>query len=172
MSFSRVLKLTGIYYVLFYMRRLSWEVVYLKSKVVLKLEGGKYGKNVKIPPAFMRDVDKIEIGDNVGAGEHCSFFGGNGIKIGNNVMIASYVSFISADHDINDRNKYMNEQGHRLGDKPIIIDDDVWIGTHAIILKRVHIGKGAVVGAGAVVTKDVPPYAIVAGNPAKIIKFR
>ena len=55
---------------------------------------------------------------------------------------------------------------------PIIVEDDVWIGTRAIILSGVRIGKGAVIAAGTVVTKDIPPYAIVGGNPAKIIKFR
>lgn len=55
---------------------------------------------------------------------------------------------------------------------PFHIDDDVWIGTRAIIMPGVTIGKGAIIGAGAVVTKDVPPYAIVVGAPAKIIKYR
>ena len=54
----------------------------------------------------------------------------------------------------------------------ISIDDDVWIGQNAIVMSGVHIGQGAVVGAGAVVTKDVPPYAIVCGVPAKVIKYR
>ncbi len=56
--------------------------------------------------------------------------------------------------------------------KPVIIEDNVWIGCRAIILKGVHIGKNAVVGAGAIVTKDVPEYAIVGGNPAKVIRMR
>ena len=56
--------------------------------------------------------------------------------------------------------------------KPIVIGDDVWIGACAIILKGVTINNGAVIAAGAVVTKDVEPYAIVAGNPARIIKYR
>jgi len=55
---------------------------------------------------------------------------------------------------------------------PIIVEDDVWIGTRAMILSGVRIGQGAIIAAGAVVTKDVPPYSIVGGNPAKIIKYR
>ena len=66
-----------------------------------------------------------------------------------------------------DRNK--NEAVSK-GD--IILDDDVWIGYRAIILSGVHIGQGAIIAAGAVVTKDVPPYAIVAGVPARIVKYR
>ena len=57
-------------------------------------------------------------------------------------------------------------------DKDIIIEDDVWIGTGAIILKGVTVGEGAIIAAGAVVTKDVPPYSIYGGNPASFIKFR
>jgi acetyltransferase-like isoleucine patch superfamily enzyme len=57
-------------------------------------------------------------------------------------------------------------------DLGVIIEDDVWVGTRAIILHGVHIGRGAVVAAGAVVTKDVPPYAIVGGVPARIIRYR
>jgi acetyltransferase-like isoleucine patch superfamily enzyme len=56
--------------------------------------------------------------------------------------------------------------------EPVVIGNDVWIGTGAIILRGLSVGDGAVIGAGAVVTKDVPPYAIVAGNPARVIKYR
>ena len=65
----------------------------------------------------------------------------------------------------------MNQQGF-TPEKPIVIEDDVWIGARVIILPGVHIGTGAVVGAGAVVTKDVPDYAVVGGNPARILKMR
>ena len=65
----------------------------------------------------------------------------------------------------------MCQQGY-YEEKPIVIGDDVWIGGHVIVLPGVHIGTGAIVGAGAVVTKDVPDYAVVGGNPARIIKSR
>lgn len=69
------------------------------------------------------------------------------------------------------RARYFNvDEGGTKGD--IVVDDDVWIGFRSIILSGVHIGQGAIVAAGAVVTKDVPPYAIVGGIPAKIIKYR
>ena len=64
------------------------------------------------------------------------------------------------------------ENGESFGRGDITVDDDVWIGFYATIMSGVHIGQGAVVAAGAVVTKDVPPYAIVGGVPAKIIKYR
>ena len=65
----------------------------------------------------------------------------------------------------------MCEQGYQ-DEKPIIIGDDVWIGGHVIVLPGVHVGNGAILAAGAVVTKDVPEYAIVGGNPARVIKYR
>lgn len=85
----------------------------------------------------------------------------NKITIGNNVLIAQNVVIRDSDgHPINGK----------IGTKPILISDNVWIATNAIILKGVTIGEGSVVGAGAVVTHDVPPHTIVAGNPAKVIK--
>lgn len=88
-----------------------------------------------------------------------------GIKIGNNVTIASYVKLITGSHDINsaDFQAYFH---------PIIVDDYVWICTGATICQNVHIGEGAVVAAGAVVTKDVEPYTVVGGVPAKKIGER
>jgi len=82
------------------------------------------------------------------------------IKIGNNVCINDGVKLLSGSHNIND-------PVWRLVKKPIFIDDYVWIATNAIILPGVSIGKGAVIGAGAVVSKDVEPFTIMVGNPAK-----
>ena len=88
-----------------------------------------------------------------------------GVKIGSNVSISHNVSLISASHDINSKN-------FASIDGKIIIDDYVFIGANAIILKDVHIETGAVICAGAVVTKNVPAYAIMAGGPARIIGYR
>lgn len=87
------------------------------------------------------------------------------VAIGNNVRIAPYTVILDSDfHDVRD---------HFAKGKsgPIRIEDDVWIATRATILKGVTIGKGAVVAAGAVVTRDVPPYSVVAGVPARVIKY-
>ena len=78
-------------------------------------------------------------------------------------MIASGVKIISANHD------FFNREKHIKGNS-IVIEENVWIGTNAIILPGVKIGKNSIIGGGAVVTKDVPENVIVAGNPAKIIK--
>lgn len=86
------------------------------------------------------------------------------VSIGENVRIAPYTIILDSDfHDVND---HFSEGASR----EIYIEDDVWIATRATILKGTRIGRGSVVAAGAVVTKDVPPYCIVAGVPAKVIK--
>ena len=87
------------------------------------------------------------------------------IKIGNNVTISQGAYLCTATHDI-------SSQTMDLICKPIVIEDNVWIASHATILPGVTIGEGAVVGACAVVTKDVAPWTVVGGNPAKFIKKR
>ena len=90
--------------------------------------------------------------------------------IGSNVMLAPYVIITAVVHNFADIEKPMQLQG--LASKRVVIGDDVWVGTRSIILPGVTLGKGSIVGAGSVVTKDVPAYAIVAGNPARVIKYR
>lgn len=99
--------------------------------------------------------------------------------IGNFVSIATDVKFIlGGNHNYNTlstypyRTKILGEKDEAWSKGPIIIDDDVWIGMNVTILSGVKIGKGAVIATGSVVTKDVAPYSIVGGNPAKIIKYR
>ncbi|MGD9727947.1 MAG: DapH/DapD/GlmU-related protein [Nitrospiraceae bacterium] len=92
------------------------------------------------------------------------------IQIGSQVMIASNCRFFSYDHGMNPDVIMQEQQLKTKG--PIIIEDDVWLGTGTIILSGVRIGKGAVIGAGSVVTKPVPPGTIAAGNPARILKRR
>ena len=103
----------------------------------------------------------------------------NKLIIGNYCSIGPNVQFVlSADHRIDTISsfpynvKIMGKQNEGISKGNIIIADDVWIGAGAIVLSGVHIGQGAVVAAGAVVTKDVPPYAVVGGVPAKVIKYR
>lgn len=92
------------------------------------------------------------------------------IQIGNNVLVGPYTVINSGNHIYSQKEIAINLQGHDI--KDIIIDDDVWIGAQCTILKGVHIGKGAVVAAGSVVTKDVAPFTVVAGIPASQIKER
>lgn len=110
---------------------------------------------------------KIVIGDNFYMNAGCHILGE--ITFGNDVMIGPKTVIWGRDHGIS-KERPMRQQPHNK--KPIIIENDVWIGASVTILKGVKIGNGAVVGAGSVVTKDIPDFAIVVGNPAKIVKYR
>jgi len=109
--------------------------------------------------------NNIVIGQDTIIGENAVLDGRDKLIIGNHVAIASEVMIYNSEHAINDSN-------FSAISAPVIIEDYVFIGPRAIILPGVKIGKGAVVGAGAVVTKDIPPFAIVGGVPAKIIGER
>ena len=109
-------------------------------------------------------------------GKHCSIhsfsviYGDGGVTIGDNVRIATHTVIVPNNHKFDDAKKNIYEQGTER--KPIHIKDDVWIGAHVTILAGVTIGAHAVIAAGAVVTKDVPENAIVAGVPAKVLRLR
>ena len=109
----------------------------------------------------------IEIKDDVGM-SGCSITAMSRISIGNRVLIGSGALIV--DNDAHPKNPAARRYGGKnISTAPIEIEDDVFIGARAIILKGVHIHKGAIIGAGAVVTKDVPAFAVAAGNPAKIV---
>jgi len=91
------------------------------------------------------------------------------VKIGNNVLFAGYVHITDHSHGYEDIEKPISKQ-HLISKGPVIIEDDCWLGFNCEVLSGVHIGKHSIVAARAVVTKDVPPYSIVAGNPAKVDK--
>lgn len=124
---------------------------------------------------------KIEIGENCYVGEGSKIWSGESIKIGNNVLISHNVNIIDTNsHEINHLERaqgYTNliKEGHpkekgSILTAPITIEDYAWISFNVTILKGVAIGKGAIVAAGSVVTKNVEPFTLVAGNPAKFIK--
>lgn len=119
----------------------------------------------------------IHCGHHVYIGPHASFMASIAhIYIGNYVTFGPSVTIRGGDHrtDLVGKHIYEIRENEKLpeNDKDVIIEDGVWVGCNVIILKGVTIGTGAVVAAGAVVTKDVPPYSIVGGNPARVIKFR
>jgi acetyltransferase-like isoleucine patch superfamily enzyme len=110
---------------------------------------------------------KIIIGDNFYLNSGCHLLGE--IYFGNNVLVGPKTVIWARDHGFN-KDDLIFKQPHKS--LPITIGDDVWIGANVTILKGVTIARGAVIGAGSVVTKDIPEYAIVAGNPATIVKYR
>jgi len=114
--------------------------------------------------------ESLEIGDNVGINHYC-FIGVRGkIKIGNNVIFGPRVSVFSENHNSENLEIPIKEQGETR--KTTTIGDNVWIGANSIILAGVTIGSGAIIAAGAVLSKDVESNAIVAGVPAKHIRYR
>lgn len=125
---------------------------------------------------------KIIIGDNCFVGDHTRIFSMERITIGKDVLIAHNVNILdtnshSLDYEIRKQElQYTIENGEpkenifKRKTCPIIIGDGVWIGLNSIILKGVNIGEGAIIAAGSVVTNNVPPYTVVAGNPAIVIK--
>src|SRR5579884_3901613 len=108
---------------------------------------------------------KVSIGKNTIINWQCMLYTTGGIIIGENVSIAAGTWLVTGSHD-------MNHPAFLEHYKPIVIEDYVWIGMRATILGGVTIGKGAVIMAGAMVTRDVPPYAVVGGVPAKVITQR
>jgi maltose O-acetyltransferase len=129
----------------------------------------KAGRNINIEHgAFFASGRDIEIGDNSGLGLNTRVTGP--LKIGNDVMMGPDVMIFTQNHETGRLDIPMRLQ--TAPKKPVVIEDDVWIAARVIILPGITIHKGAIVGAGAVVTKDVPGYAVVGGNPAKIIKYR
>ncbi|MBN4076893.1 acyltransferase [Mariprofundus ferrooxydans] len=123
---------------------------------------------------------EIHIGDECFVSEDTRIWAASSIYIGNRVLISHQVNiFDSQTHPLSARKrsehfKVIFSTGHPdnidLSERPVVIDDDVWIGCSSIILRGVHVGQGAVIGAGSVVTKDVPEWTVVAGNPAKEIR--
>lgn len=130
-----------------------------------KIYGLKLGKNSSIHLNCYLNKFNIEIGENTAINRKCYLDSRGGLKIGNNVSISPEVHLITAQHDINDPSFAFKTDG-------VIIEDYVFIGTRAIILPGVKLGKGCVVASGAVVTKSFPEYSVVAGVPAKIISTR
>jgi acetyltransferase-like isoleucine patch superfamily enzyme len=111
-------------------------------------------------------VGDVTMGDNTRIGIHCTIIGP--VCIGNNVNLAQGITVTALNHNFADTSRRIDEQG--ISTNPVVIGDDVWIGANAVILPGVTIGRHVVVAAGAVVTKDVPSYCVVAGVPAKVIK--
>lgn len=126
------------------------------------------GKNVNIEKGALFS-SKTSLGDYSGIGINARINGE--CQIGNYVMMGTDVVVITRNHSFGRTDVPMMHQGFGE-ERPVVIGSDVWIGDRVIILPGVHIGDGSILAAGAVVTHDVPPYAIVAGVPAKVIKMR
>lgn len=131
-----------------------------------KLRLASMGRGTQIfPLVVIHSPENVAIGSRVSIAEFVHIWGGGGVRVGNDVMIASHSVITSQSHDVNA--KIYNRTNVM---KPVVIEDNVWIGAGAIILPGVRIGSGAVIGAGSVVTKDVAPRTIVVGMPARALR--
>ena len=127
------------------------------------------GDNTSVQSGFqfgLRDV--VKIGNNCQINEDVYI---QSAIIGNYVLVAQRVALLAVTHHFDDVNTPIIMQGSTPVNPPIV-EDDVWLGRNVVVMPGIRIGKGAIVGAGAVVTRDVPAYAIVGGVPAKLIRYR
>lgn len=130
-----------------------------------ELIGQKVDDNFGIFPPFNADYGQnIKVGKNVFINSGCCFQDQGGIEIGDNVLVGQQVVIATLNHDL------LPDKRANMFPSPVKIGNGVWIGAHATILAGVTVGDGAVIAAGAVVTKDVPANTVVGGVPAKIIK--
>lgn len=137
-----------------------------RSELLSVVFGGPLPESVTIYPPFFTEYGlNTTFGENVFVNQGCTFMDKAGIRIGNRVMIAPKASLVTGGHPLP-----LAERRAHLSFAPIVVEDDVWIGTAAVITQGVTIGAGAVVAAGAVVTRDVPAGTVVAGVPARVIK--
>jgi len=128
---------------------------------------GHIGQNSMIePPFYCVYGQNIHIGDHVYLNLLCTILDCNEVRIGHHVMIGPNVQIYTAAHDLRAETRI---QGWEVA-KPIVIEDNVWIGGGAILLPGVRVGRNAVVGAGAVVSRNVRANTVVAGNPARVIR--
>lgn len=135
----------------------------------------KVGNRVYIANGGIFTYNNVEIGEDVYIGANAVFQSSYGkIKIGNHVMFGPGVNIHGGNHKFNEIGRLMKDATPKQqGDDGVItIEDDCWIGANTIILSNVTIGKGSVIGAGSVVTKDIPPYSIYTGVPAPKLRKR
>jgi len=133
----------------------------------------KIGNKFQINPdvkLFTSD-GSLEVGDNVFINHNCFISADRSkISIGDNCLLANNVSIWCSNHDFKNPDVPISMQKRIM--KPVTIGKDVWCGSNSVILPGISIGSGSIVAAGSVVAKDVPPFSIVAGNPARVIKER
>lgn len=155
---------------------LFWTKGWCRIKMlILRSAFKKHGKHFIFDPNGFYNFENIEVGDDVSIGDGALFLCSDSkIIIGNKVMFGPKVSVIGGDHNTTEIGKFMYDIHEKKpgDDLDVVFEDDIWVGTGAIILKGVRIGRGSIIAAGALVNKEVHPYTIVGGIPAKKISNR
>lgn len=141
--------------------------------IYYRLKFGSFGSNSWFSPfGTYLCTKKILVGSNVYVGKGAYLSASEGLEFGDGVTVGPELMVMGGDHKIDDVGKYIYQMKSGGENSPVVIEDDVWIGARVTLLKGVKVGEGAVIGAGSIVTKDIPPYTIFAGNPARKIGYR
>lgn len=148
----------------------GWRFGYWLRKHVVKRIFKRCGDDVIVKHgAYFGSGSGIEIGHRSQLGHDSRI--GHGVVIGDDVVMGPQVDIMTNAHAYDDPARTINQQG-KLPLRPVIIGNDVWLGTRVVVMPGVHIHDGAVIGACAVVTHDIPAYAIAVGIPARVIRYR
>lgn len=134
--------------------------------------GIRLGEGVWIQDSVIINANRgqVSLGNRSWLGPFCLVYGNGGVSIGANVLVAAHTTINSVSHESVRCDIPINDQPVRID--PVVIEDDVWIGLNAVILQGVTLGRGAIIGAGAVVTRSVPPWSIAVGVPARVVGRR
>ena len=135
-------------------------------------DGVSVGRRTSILESVLINANRgsVVVGDDSWLGPFCLLYGNGDIRIGDGVLVAGHTSINTVSHHAERVDIPISEQGTEIA--PVVIHDDVWIGLNAVILQGVTIGRGAIIGAGAVVTRDIPAWSVVCGVPAKVVRSR
>jgi acetyltransferase-like isoleucine patch superfamily enzyme len=167
-------KLTGLFYKIFNRQLVLSHGARIDPRAFIARGGSvALGENtiVRAGTMLLPSGGSIKIGSRTSLNQYVVINGQGGVSIGDNVLIAAFTSIFAANHVIERTDIPIREQGMQTKGG-IIIEDDVWIGTHCVILDGVTIGHGSVIAAGAVVNKDISPFSIVGGVPGRVIGSR
>lgn len=143
--------------------------------IIIRDQFHSIGNDVNINFPIDATFKSISIGNHVSVGKNAILWALHShIVISDKVVVGPNLTIIAGDHNFKTIGKYIIDEESKLpeNDQDVFIGTDVWIGCNVTVLKGVKIGRGAVIAACSLVNKDIPPYAIAAGNPAKVIKYR